>query len=53
MFNKDSIVTELVGQKSANDRLLTIVKYFHDQGYKVALTEYVLDCCRSLNLYFT
>ena len=43
MFNKDSIVIELVGHKSANDRLLTIVKYYHDQGYKVALTEYDLD----------
>ncbi|MFT5299049.1 MAG: EAL and modified HD-GYP domain-containing signal transduction protein, partial [Colwellia sp.] len=43
MFNKDSIVIELVGHKSANHRLLTIVKYYYDQGYKVALTEYDLD----------
>jgi EAL and modified HD-GYP domain-containing signal transduction protein len=43
MFNKDSIVIELVGHKSANNRLLKIVKYYHDQGYKVALTEYDLD----------
>ena len=42
MFDKDSIVIELVGQKQPNSRLLKIVKYYHDQGYQVALTEYDL-----------
>ncbi|ASP49394.1 EAL and HDOD domain-containing protein [Cognaticolwellia beringensis] len=43
MFDKASIVIELVGHQSASDRLLKIVKYYHDKGYKVALTEYDLD----------
>ncbi|TWX63049.1 EAL and HDOD domain-containing protein [Colwellia sp. C1TZA3] len=43
MFNKDNIVIELVGHNSASERLLKIVKYYHDQGYQVALTEYDLD----------
>jgi len=43
MFDKASIVIELVGHQSASERLLKIVKYYHDKGYKVALTEYDLD----------
>jgi len=43
MFDKDSIVIELVGHKSATNKLLKIVKYYHEKGYKVALTEYDLD----------
>lgn len=43
MFDKASIVIELVGHKSATERLLKIVKFYHDKGYKVALSEYDLD----------
>ena len=43
VFNKDSIVIELVGQKAPTQRLLKIIKYYHDKGYKVALTEYDLN----------
>jgi EAL and modified HD-GYP domain-containing signal transduction protein len=43
MFNKNSIVIELVGHKTPTDRLLKIVKYYFEKGYKVALTEYDLD----------
>jgi len=43
MFDKATIVIELVGHTSASKRLLKIVKYYFDKGYKVALTEYDLD----------
>lgn len=43
MFDKASIVIELVGHQSATERLLKIVKYYHDKGYQVALSEYDLD----------
>lgn len=43
MFDKANIVIELVGHKSPTNRLLKIVKYYHEKGYKVALTEYDLD----------
>lgn len=43
MFNKKSIVIELVGHSSTTDRLLKILKFYHDRGYKIALTEYDLD----------
>jgi len=36
-------VIELVGQKSPTQRLLKIVKYYADKGYKIALTEYDLS----------
>lgn len=43
MFDKATIVIELVGHQSASERLLKIVKYYHDKGYKIALTEYDLN----------
>jgi len=43
MFDRKSIVIELVGQKSPTQRLLKIVKYYADKGYKIALTEYDLS----------
>ena len=43
MFNKDSIVIELVGQKAPTNRLLKIVKYYCEKGYTIALTEYDLQ----------
>lgn len=43
MFDKSAIVIELVGHKSATERLLKIVKYYHEKGYQIALTEYDLD----------
>jgi len=43
MFDKNSIVIELVGHHSASERLLKIVKYYCEKGYKIALTEYDTD----------
>ena len=43
MFDKKSIVIELVGHASPTERLLKIVKFYCEQGYKIALTEYDLD----------
>lgn len=42
MFDKDSIVIELVGQDKPTKKLLKIIKFYHEKGYKVALTEYDL-----------
>lgn len=42
MFDKDSIVIELVGQEKPTKKLLKIIKFYHENGYKVALTEYDL-----------
>jgi len=42
MFDKDSIVIELVGQEKPTKKLLKIIKFYHEKGYKVALTEYDL-----------
>jgi len=42
MFDKDSIVIELVGQEKPTKKLLKIIKFYHDKGYKIALTEYDL-----------
>ena len=43
MFDRESIVIELVGHITATDRLVKIVKYYSEKGYKIALTEYDLD----------
>jgi len=43
MFDKNTIVIELVGHKTPTERLLKIIKFYHEKGYKVALTEYDLD----------
>ena len=43
MFDKKSIVIELVGHEMASSRLLKIIKYYHEKGYSIALTEYDLD----------
>jgi EAL and modified HD-GYP domain-containing signal transduction protein len=43
MFDKKSIVIELVGHKVPTESLFKIVKFYFDKGYKVALTEYDLD----------
>jgi c-di-GMP phosphodiesterase len=43
MFDKSSIVIELVGHPKLTPRLLKIVKYYHDHGYQIALTEYDLS----------
>lgn len=43
MFDKNDIVIELVGHQSTSQRLLKIIKYYHELGYKVALSEYDLD----------
>ncbi|NQY88680.1 MAG: HDOD domain-containing protein [Colwellia sp.] len=42
MFDKDTIVIELVGQEKPTKKLLKIIKFYYDKGYKVALTEYDL-----------
>lgn len=43
MFDKKNLVIELVGHTSTTDRLLKILKFYYDKGYKIALTEYDLD----------
>ena len=43
MFDKDSIIIELVGHKAPTNRLLKIVKYYCEKGYSIALTEYDLN----------
>ncbi len=43
MFDKDSIVIELVGQDKPTKKLLKIIKFYHDEGYMIALTEYDLN----------
>lgn len=42
MFDKNAIVIELVGQEKPTKKLLKIIKFYHENGYKVALTEYDL-----------
>jgi EAL and modified HD-GYP domain-containing signal transduction protein len=43
MFDKDTIVIELVGQHKPTKNLLKIIRFYYDKGYKIALTEYDLD----------
>ena len=43
MFDKNSIVIELIGHQSTSKRLLKILQFYHEKGYKIALTEYDLD----------
>ena len=40
MFDKHSIVIELVGQKAPTSRSIKIIKYYFDKGYQIALSEY-------------
>ena len=42
MFDKELIVIELVGHTKPTNNLIKIVRYYHQQGYKIALTEYDL-----------
>jgi len=42
MFAKESIVIELVGHEKPTKKLLKIIKFYHEKGYKIALTEYDL-----------
>ena len=42
VFDKNTIVIELVGHPQPSQRLLKIIKYYYDKGYKIALTEYDL-----------
>lgn len=42
VFDKEAIIIELVDHKLPTQRLVKIIKYYYDQGYKVALTEYDL-----------
>jgi len=43
MFDKRAIVIELVGHLTLTTRLMKIVKYYHELGYQIALTEYDLS----------
>ena len=43
MFDKSSIVIELVGHKKPTKNLLKILGYYHGKGYQIALTEYDLE----------
>jgi len=40
MFDTESIVIELVGHTSPTQRLVKIMKYYREKGYRIALTEY-------------
>ena len=42
MFDKDSIVIELVGHDKPTKKLLKIIQFYHEQGYMIALTQYDL-----------
>ncbi|AAZ26661.1 MULTISPECIES: EAL and HDOD domain-containing protein [Colwellia] len=42
MFDKDTIVIELVGHEKPTKKLLKIIKFYYHKGYKIALTEYDL-----------
>ena len=42
MFDKDTIVIELVGHEKPTKKLLKIIKFYYNKGYKIALTEYDL-----------
>ena len=43
IFDKNSIVIELISIKKPTERLIKIVKYYFEKGYKIALTEYDLN----------
>jgi len=43
MFNPDSIVIELVGHDKPTSKLVKILEYYHNKGYKIALTEFDLE----------
>ncbi len=40
MFDSQSIVIELVGHSTPTERLVKILKYYSEKGYRIALTEY-------------
>lgn len=42
MFEKSTIVIELVGHQKPTKKSLKIIEYYHDKGYQIALTEYDL-----------
>ncbi|MCH2056375.1 MAG: HDOD domain-containing protein [Thalassotalea sp.] len=43
LFDPQSIVIELVGFDTNTEHLVKIVKYYHQRGYQLALTEYDTD----------
>ncbi|QOL25312.1 HDOD domain-containing protein [Thalassotalea sp. LPB0316] len=43
MFDNNSIVIEIVGHQTASERLIKIVKFYHNKGYKIALNDYDLN----------
>ena len=43
LFDPKSIVIELVGFDTNTERLVKMVKYYHQRGYQLALTEYDTD----------
>lgn len=43
MFNANSIIIELVGHEKPSGKLVKILEYYHEKGYKIALTEYDLE----------
>lgn len=42
MFSPESIVIELVGHDKPTSKLVKIIEYYHEKGYKIALTEFDL-----------
>ena len=43
MFDKNDIVIELMGHERPTKNLLKIINYYHQKGYKIALSEYDLE----------
>lgn len=43
MFDRKSIIIELVGHTSPSERLVKILKYYSEKGFRIALTEYDTD----------
>jgi EAL and modified HD-GYP domain-containing signal transduction protein len=42
LFDRNSLVIELVGHNKPTKGLLKIITFYHEQGYQIALTEYDL-----------
>jgi EAL and modified HD-GYP domain-containing signal transduction protein len=43
MFTNESIVIELVGHTKPTSKLVKILQYYHEKGYKIALSEFDLN----------
>ncbi|MFD2166949.1 EAL and HDOD domain-containing protein [Thalassotalea euphylliae] len=43
LFDPKSIVIELIGHSTTNERLTKIIQFYHQRGYEIALSEYDMD----------